>query len=1186
MLTEEDFSQIEILQPDGSVAPINAPTKRSLIAIAAYYHDESRKTGSPIVPSSLNKALFDEYRITALRHKNTIVPYSSPIPGDQNRLSEWNKSVKISAQDFKVFKDEAHWHKWRERTTTTLQARGILGVIQPVSATNRIEDPVVDRAQQDWVYKILQDTVQHPRGKAIVNKHIVDKDVRAIWAEFEAYYNKSMAAEIRLQQQSTYLTSSRWHTSGWRGSKVSYILNWNETFRQHSEISPQPYTQQQGVRFLNSAISGIPNLRNVLHMNLATRKAAGSTIDLNLEEYTGLLIEQAQVEDSAEMNKKNPSVKRSVNSHDLVFDDDEGNDHQDLEFENYVHDIDTPAGELLAYQAQHQRESNSFQRPPNGPSSRVYMTHNAWSKFLPADRKLWLQISEPGKRIVLGDKGTTTMPTRSNGNNGQRRANTHEQFLVFDDSPDAQEDVTGDEHAEYEADTHQMVQNLEPNKSISKPQGNDKHIKFESQDEAAKSKPSTETARSQSSILKMAKKGIDINQMLSQGSCYKDGNRQAKFHEVDIARSDMTLEFNMHETIVGSTRKKKGTPGSPKRRTAKTSDGREYTVFADAPDEGGTQEQGQPSTFEGLDFGEFPEFGSDDDEPDVPQANVGGEVLEDVDDEEDQASGDSENTFEEYYPNVDLLSIPNPEPQQQVLEALGDEHHEQVVPAETKATSSDEDDGESFEPFDPSMFGTIERGGYQVFNPMPNDSAALPTIAKYKLFEEEPKAQKLPGREYMKKPFDNVLKPEAKDRMINRIVPNPELQKHTDTRMDNSTKESESSEGNTSSTLGNIQNTLTGMAQAGIGAASAGLNALSQVAKSTLESPPPTSTTTPPAPKKQTMQTGKTDSLPAPEELQQNQEYMASLLVPTNAVDTTATNEETEAVVPANLTQDLEQTEETDPEVIKGKSLDLNTEEDLVNIPLNDDPAEGTEDPWSPNIKDRKEFPKLMKDGTTSELDPEAEGFEPSGSGDFTKVTSKKQRKRERKRQQKREQKERERERKEKAALQNPCSFLSPAKYNKTQSSSSSSSSSDDSTSTSPDSKSDTADRKSASIAGNNQDSKTPSTGKPTPKPASYKQATEEKPPPPASKFKNPPKYGKPGQSSSQQTNKGARNKTAGPPAQPIPQAGIKQTSNVRQRKKPTTPSSAHLPAAGPNPRPQRSMKGKKKSDFPEGERD
>jgi hypothetical protein len=101
--------------------------------------------------------------------------------------------------DYKPFKDEASWIRFKERFTT-IESHG-LGHILTLTTSSTIFD--LDKIQRGWFYKILQDTIQAPQGKSIVTKHIDDKNTRKIWEELCEYYDHSMS-HIQSGKISTY----------------------------------------------------------------------------------------------------------------------------------------------------------------------------------------------------------------------------------------------------------------------------------------------------------------------------------------------------------------------------------------------------------------------------------------------------------------------------------------------------------------------------------------------------------------------------------------------------------------------------------------------------------------------------------------------------------------------------------------------------------------------------------------------------------------------------------------------------------------------------------------------------------------------------------------------------------------------------------------------------------------------
>jgi hypothetical protein len=71
-----------------------------------------------------------------------------------------------------------------------------------------------------------------------------------------------------------------------------------EQARIHNKISNNEFTENQLVTFLNTCLSGTPNLLQVLTLHRTVQKAAGISTPIKILEYVALLLDQAQVHDA------------------------------------------------------------------------------------------------------------------------------------------------------------------------------------------------------------------------------------------------------------------------------------------------------------------------------------------------------------------------------------------------------------------------------------------------------------------------------------------------------------------------------------------------------------------------------------------------------------------------------------------------------------------------------------------------------------------------------------------------------------------------------------------------------------------------------------------------------------------------------------------------------------------------
>ena len=95
-----------------------------------------------------------------------------------------------------------------------------------------------------------------------------------------------MTSQLRSQNLSSYLTSTRFANLNWCGTQQTFLLNWKEQARVYNEVSVERYTDSQLIQFLNACVSGTPNLSGVLNLHNTASKAAGITTVYAFEDYT------------------------------------------------------------------------------------------------------------------------------------------------------------------------------------------------------------------------------------------------------------------------------------------------------------------------------------------------------------------------------------------------------------------------------------------------------------------------------------------------------------------------------------------------------------------------------------------------------------------------------------------------------------------------------------------------------------------------------------------------------------------------------------------------------------------------------------------------------------------------------------------------------------------------------------
>jgi hypothetical protein len=229
-----------------------------------------------------------------------------------------------------------------------------------------------------------------------------------------------------------------------------------EQARIHNEVSKHPFQEMQLITFLNSCLSGTPNLSQVLTLHQTAKKAAGITTDIKMAEYVAILLDQAQVHDAGNTHSTNPRARRSVNTHEFVFEDSNPNDYGDTYevFKTEIHDHETPI-ELLV---------NRTEQGPRRPR----VDSNTWHSLSKDDQIAWDTVSDQGKSAILtyasknsskfgnhnGILRNSEKKTRFANDFKSRQANTHEQSPTTQDTETTNEDTS---NTTIEVSTHQLL---------------------------------------------------------------------------------------------------------------------------------------------------------------------------------------------------------------------------------------------------------------------------------------------------------------------------------------------------------------------------------------------------------------------------------------------------------------------------------------------------------------------------------------------------------------------------------------------------------------------------------------------------------------------------------------------------------------------------------------------------------
>jgi len=227
-LTADAIDKLTYDNPNTS-AEVNLPMayKLQLWALLSYYHELSYKKqgGIAINAPARTLAKFKAFQATSYDPTQPIVPWWK-LTAKSEGLSNWNKSIKPNAHDFKPFREMNLWIEYKESLLITLEAQNLTHLVEknPV-----IHDDELDSAQRKFLFKVMKDNFLHHEAKSIVKKYTMDKDTRRIWEELCEFHDSSITTAMCANVLMTHLADVKLHKANWNRGQGKFINHYCQT---------------------------------------------------------------------------------------------------------------------------------------------------------------------------------------------------------------------------------------------------------------------------------------------------------------------------------------------------------------------------------------------------------------------------------------------------------------------------------------------------------------------------------------------------------------------------------------------------------------------------------------------------------------------------------------------------------------------------------------------------------------------------------------------------------------------------------------------------------------------------------------------------------------------------------------------------------------------------------------------
>jgi len=394
----------------GAEANLQMARKLQLRALLSCCHELSHKKRGGISTNAPARTSteFKEFRATSHDPAQPIVPWWK-MTAKSEGLSNWNKSIKPNARDFKPFREMNLWIEHKESFLIALEAQNLTHLVEK---NPTIHDDDLDKAQRKFLFKAMKDNFPHHEAKSIVKKHAANKDTRRIWEELCEFCDSSITTAMHADVLVTCLADIKLHKANWNRGQGEFINHHKIQKNKFNEIAPDSQmSDPHAMQMLHNVVSGTPNLAPVLSQHRQARKAAGSTINISFDECCALSSEQAQACDNANTRAKS-SCRRTANVCDLVEDDMEceANVHEANDYDDQEPDL----SEILEANVNAQRDkgtgphvprkqggTNNQKRQANQMQGRrAYVTQDTWNSISKEDQVKWDSLDDKTKLTV------------------------------------------------------------------------------------------------------------------------------------------------------------------------------------------------------------------------------------------------------------------------------------------------------------------------------------------------------------------------------------------------------------------------------------------------------------------------------------------------------------------------------------------------------------------------------------------------------------------------------------------------------------------------------------------------------------------------------------------------------------------------------------------------------------------
>ena len=314
---------------------------------------------------------------------------AQPTPAITDPLSDWKKGVKRDMSIFRELKKVKEWEQWDTQFRADVATQGVSRVLDRNFQPQTYDDKVLFREQQQYLYAVFVRILRTDKSKAIVRKYKSTFDAQSIYRELQEYATNSTQAVLDSNTLLQYITTARIDDGTWNSTTEKFVLHWMEQVRLYEELVDPTAALVDAVKLtlITNAVRGHPKLSGVYNVAVQLASQTGQRVDY--EQYSDLLLSECAQADAA-FAQSPRKAHHNVYMSALAINDGE-DDALFFSADEADYNIDSDPMTLMANAHRHRELS----------ANRVLMQSEQWKRVSPDGQKIWDQLSDADKAVIL-----------------------------------------------------------------------------------------------------------------------------------------------------------------------------------------------------------------------------------------------------------------------------------------------------------------------------------------------------------------------------------------------------------------------------------------------------------------------------------------------------------------------------------------------------------------------------------------------------------------------------------------------------------------------------------------------------------------------------------------------------------------------------------------------------------------